>query len=73
MFAIIIAFEHIDPKAAHRLGPQREAFVISGKGRRPCQDPAQSFLTAGFLIVEIDLARIGSVSRTVRIASDPPR
>ncbi len=39
-------------------------------------DSLVRFLAAehtGFLIVEIDLTRIGSVSRTVRIASDPAR
>src|SRR6185437_369631 len=43
------SFEHIDPEAARRLGHQREAFVISGEGGRPCEDPAQCFLTPGFL------------------------
>src|SRR5271166_193565 len=32
------SFEHFDPKAARRLGHQREAFVISGKGGRPCRN-----------------------------------
>src|SRR5271166_5561246 len=53
-------------------GHQREAFVISGEGDGQA-NPAECSLTAGFLIVEIDLTRIGSISRTVRIASDPPR